>query len=97
MAIAGRFAKTPDIVERTIADEVFLLPVRGDLATRMDLFALSEVGQFVWERIDGRRGFDDLLAEVVAAFAVSDEQARADVREFLDQLLDYRLISVLPE
>jgi hypothetical protein len=89
----SRLKRTPDVIERQVADETFLLPVRGELARTVEMFALSEVGRFVWSRADGSRGVPELVAEVVDAFDVSEEQARADVGEFVDQLRAYGLIS----
>ncbi len=85
--------RTPDVVERLVADEAFLLPVRGTLARTVELFALSEVGRFVWGRIDGERGLPELVADVVAEFEVDEPRARADVAEFLTQLQAFGLLA----
>lgn len=91
--MAGRcFQRTPDIVARTVADEQFLLPVKGELARRAELFALSEVGQFIWSRLDGSRDDDALVAEVLGEFDVAEAEARADVAEFLGRLLEFGLV-----
>jgi hypothetical protein len=87
----ARFRRNPDVVERTIADETFLIPVKGDLATRAELFALSEVGQFVWSRLDGRRDTGEIAAEVAREFEVGEEQAGTDVGEFIEQLQQHGL------
>lgn len=88
-----RFVRTPDVVERTVAEETFLLPVRGTLANTAEMFALSEVGRFIWSRADGSRGLTELVAEVTREFDVAEERARADVAEFVDQLRAYGLLS----
>jgi predicted deacylase len=88
-----RLKRTPDVVERTVADETFLLPVRGELAKTVEMFALSEVGRFIWSRADGSRGVPELVAEVVRDFDVTEEQARADVAAFVEQLRAYGLVS----
>lgn len=85
--------RTPDVVERRVADETFLLPVKGTLAATVEMFALSEVGQFVWSRADGTRGLGELVDEVVREFEVGPEQARADVAEFVAQLQAYGLLT----
>jgi hypothetical protein len=92
-----RLQRTPDVVLRTIADETFLLPVRGDLAKTVEMFVLSEVGRFIWNRTDGQRGLQELVAEVMAVFDVNEAQARTDVAEFLDQLQAYGLLTASSE
>ena len=88
----SRLERTPDVIERTVADETFLLPVKGALANTVEMFALSEVGRFIWSRTDGTRGVDDLVAEVVREFDVAEDQARADVAEFIGQLQSFQLL-----
>lgn len=89
----SRLRRTPDVVERTVAEETFLLPVKGALANTVEMFALSEVGQFVWSRVDGNRGVPELAAEVARDFDVAEDQAQADVAEFVAQLQAYGLLT----
>lgn len=89
---SSRLERTPDLVERRVADETFLLPVRGALANTVEMFALSEVGQFIWSLADGTRGLPELVAEVEREFDVAPEQARADVSEFIEKLRAYGLV-----
>jgi len=89
----SRLLRTPDVIERTVADETFLLPVKGALANTVEMFALSEVGRFIWSRADGTRGVPELVAEVLDEFDVAEEQARADVAEFVGRLQAFGLLS----
>lgn len=88
-----RLERTPDLIERRVADETFLLPVKGALANTVEMFALSEVGQFIWSLADGTRGVPELIAEVVREFEVPEDQARNDVSEFVGQLRAYGLVN----
>ena len=88
-----RLERTPDLIERRVADETFLLPVKGALANTVEMFALSEVGQFIWSLADGTRGVPELIAEVVREFEVPEDRARADVSEFVGQLQAYGLVN----
>jgi len=91
-----RLQQTPDVVARTIADESFLLPVKGDLANTAEMFVLSEVGRFIWDLVDGRRGPDEMVAAVVAEFDVDEARARADVVDFLAELTTHGLLRETP-
>ena len=95
--MSSRLERTPDVIERTVADETFLLPVKGTLANTVEMFALSEVGRFIWSRTDGTRGLPELVAEVLREFDVAEDQARADVAEFIGQLQAYGLLSEVTE
>lgn len=89
----SRLERTPDLIERRVADETFLLPVRGALANTVEMFALSEVAQFIWSRADGSRSVCDLVADVLQEFDVTEEQAKADVAEFIGKLKEYGLMT----
>jgi hypothetical protein len=81
------------VVMREIAGQTFLVPIRGTLAELQDLFVVNEVGQWVWERLDGTRDADELAAEACREFSVSPEVARTDVQAFLDEVREAGLVA----
>ncbi len=86
------FQRNKDVVSRTIAGEFFLVPVAGNLADMERLFVLSAVGEFIWDRVDGKRSLDDICDEVVAKFDVAKDRADPDIREFVAELVSAGLI-----
>jgi hypothetical protein len=60
------------------------------------MFVLSEVGRFIWDLVDGRRGPEEMVAAVVAAFDVDEARARADVVDFLAELVAQGLLREIP-
>ena len=77
-----------DVVQREVAGEVFLVPIRGHLADLQELFVLNEVGRWLWDRLDGTHPSGDLVTGMVAEFEVDGEEARRDVESFLQQLVE---------
>ena len=55
---------------------------------------LNKTGSLIWNLADGTKPAEDIAAEVCNKFDVPHEQARADVEEFCQQLLEAGLISV---
>ncbi|MBM66565.1 MAG: hypothetical protein CMH55_10060 [Myxococcales bacterium] len=47
---------------------------------------LNPVGAFIYERLDGRMSFTDLVEAITEAFAVGPEVATADLERFLEDL-----------
>lgn len=88
----SRLERTPDLLERKVAGETFLLPVKGALANTVEMFALSEVGQFIWSLADGTRGVEEIVSAVVQEFDVAEDRARTEVSEFVAQLSSYGLV-----
>jgi hypothetical protein len=81
------FEKTDNIVSRRIAGELFLVPVSGDIANMQRIFTLTAVAEFIWEKLDGRMNLNEIRRDVLDRFEVQEEQAEADIKEFMTELL----------
>jgi hypothetical protein len=81
-----------DIVSRKIAGETILVPVAGKAASLQRIFALNEVGEFIWTRLDGIRTTDQIAAELSDSYDVSLEQALSEACEFIEELLGAELV-----
>ncbi len=86
------FVKSPDVVSRTIAGEHLLVPVRQGVAQMNFLFTTNEVGGFVFELLDGRRGTDEIARCVSREFDVEEVRALADVAAFIEILRNEGLV-----
>jgi hypothetical protein len=80
-------AKAEGIMERVIGDDIVVLSQRGDL-----LHTLSDTSRFIWERIDGKRTFNEILSAIVDEYQVDEAVAAVDLRTFIGSLLDESLI-----
>ena len=76
-----------EFVERTIAGEHFLVPTGEAAKIFNGLFALNELGAFLWERITKAENEDALVDMVIDEYDVDRETAAKDVREFMDKLM----------
>ena len=87
-----RFQRVEDVIERTVAGEVFLVPIRGELADLQELFALNEVGSWLWARLDGSRRISELAGELSEEYDVTDNDALRDTTQFVGELLEAGLL-----
>lgn len=87
------YHKTGDIVSRKIADETLLVPIRGNLADMQRIFSINAVAEYIWQALDGIRPLQDIRDGVMAEFDADPAQCDADIRAFIDQLLENRLIT----
>ena len=72
-----------EFVARSIAGEHFLVPL-GEAARQFSgMFALNEVGAFLWERIPAAADEEELVNLVMAEYEVDRTTAAADTAEFL--------------
>jgi hypothetical protein len=86
------FIRDQDVVSRKIAGELFLVPVKGKLAHMEQIFTLTSVAEYIWDRLDGQKNLHDIREGVIAQFDVGQEQAEPDIREFIIELMEAGLI-----
>ncbi|HYA31676.1 MAG TPA: PqqD family protein [Thermodesulfovibrionales bacterium] len=86
------FVRDNDIVSRKISGELFLVPIKGKLADMERIFTLTAVAEYIWDRLDGQKSLHEVREDVIAHFDVAQEQADADIREFIGELEEAGLI-----
>jgi hypothetical protein len=82
------YRRTDRVVSREIAGERILVPIRSNVADMESLFTLNEVGSRIFGLVDGVRTVRDLISAIVAEFEVGEAEASADVKEFVEKLLE---------
>jgi len=92
MNYSQAYKKNQDIVTRKITGELFIVPVRGKLADMQRIFTLNPVAEYIWNSLDGETSIEDIRKGVLSAYEVQEEQADADIRDFIAELLDADLI-----
>jgi len=88
------YRKKGEIVTRSIAGETMLVPIRAQLANMDQLIVLEGIGNFVWERIDGKTALDVILTAIVDEFDVEKKVAENDLNELISGLEKADLIEV---
>lgn len=89
------YARTPDIVPRQIAGDTILVAVRGELARLERIHVLNTVGEHVWAILDGQRTVAEVTSDVCEVFDIDRATALADVTEFLADLEDAGLATIV--
>lgn len=75
-----------ELIKRTIAGDVILVPVGKTVLSSNGLFVLNELGGFLWDLLPDARDAQALLQRVLEEYEVDEATARADIDEFLDAL-----------
>ena len=87
------FNKPDTIVARPVAGETILVPIRGNLADMEKIFSLEQVGEFIWQQLDGKQSLEDICSLITDQFDVDKKTAEADLTEFVAELLEAGLIT----
>ena len=81
-----------DLLKRQIAGETILIPVGKTVYDSHGMFALNELGSFLWERLPDAADEEDLVEAVAEEYAVAEETARRDIAEFLNTLREMGIL-----
>lgn len=79
-------------VVRQIADEFLLVPVRMQESGEEQIAIMNETGKFLWEQLAEGSTVDQLLHAMLDEYQVSEEEALADITEFLSNLKERKLL-----
>ena len=77
-------------VAREVAGEHLAVPV--DSSVGSSIVVLNEVSSLLWEELKTEKTFDELVNAILGSYEVSKEEAEADLKEFLMQLIENGLL-----
>ncbi len=89
-------AKSKSLVERTIRDQLVLVPLKTGPARLDALYTLNEVAGFLWKAIDDASTEEELIASLVKVYEVDESIAQADVERILNELASIGAITLTP-
>lgn len=76
-----------EFVLREIAGDYIIIPT-GKMALEFNgMITTNEVGVFLWKKLQEETTFEELLQAVLGEYDVEEEVAKADIQEFLDNLV----------
>ena len=81
-----------ELIKREIAGDTILVPVGKTVYDSNGLFALNELGAFIWDLLPQVNSAEEILAAVLAEYEVSADEAAADIADFLDKLKSLDII-----
>ena len=68
------------------------MPVGGTVLENNGLFALNELGAFLWDRLESAEDEESLVQAVLSEYEVDEETARADTAAFLQKLREMEIL-----
>lgn len=84
--------KIAEFEKRVVSDEIILIPTGKTAEGFSGVITLSEVGAFIWDRLEEVQSFEELLNQVLEHYDTDQQSAAKDISEFLNQLLRAGLI-----
>jgi hypothetical protein len=90
------YSRKADFVQREVAGEFILIPVRRRLSEANSLYVLNETGAAVWKRLDGKRSLREIIGEIIREFDVTADQLEKDLASLVEDLLSIQAIEEAP-
>ena len=81
-----------ELIKREIAGDTILVPVGKTVFDSNGLFALNELGAFIWDLLPQVETEEAVCKAVLAEYEVSREEAARDIAEFLNKLRQMDII-----
>jgi hypothetical protein len=87
------YAVSDGIVSREIENEIILIPCAFPTNdTENEPYILNTTGQIIWQKLDGIKSLNDIVAELTAEFKTPAKEIEKDVKEFVKKLLKKKLL-----
>jgi hypothetical protein len=89
---SARFIRNREVVSRQIEGELVIVPIRRGVGDLNSLYTLNPVGSALWEFMNEEHSVPEMVSRVCDEFEVTCTQAQTDIQEFLDSMLEEKLI-----
>jgi hypothetical protein len=80
------------IVTRKTGNEYILVPITNNIADMNSVYTLNETGAFIWDRIDGTRNVEEIIAALTDEYDIDFQSAENDVLSFIENMSKYLII-----
>lgn len=81
-----------ELLKREIAGEAFLVPLGKSVHDSNGLFALTELGSFIWDLLPEAEDENQILACILEEYEVEEATAKNDLTLFLDKLRQMNIL-----
>ena len=90
-----RFVRNREVVSRQIEGELIIVPIRHGVGDMNSLYTLNQVGTVLWDFMQEEHTVPEMMNRVCEEFEVTATQALDDIREFLNSLLEEKLVQLV--
>jgi hypothetical protein len=80
------YLKNPDYVQRDVAGECILVPIRRTLTDSNCIYVLNDTGAALWNRIDGTRSIQAIAEDFLREYDVTRDQLDRDLASLVADL-----------
>lgn len=90
ISIKTTIKQNPELVSTDVDGEKVMMNIENG-----EYFGLDSVGSRIWELIENPIRVEELVNLLIEEFEVSKEQCKSDTLEFLNELLEKKLLLII--
>lgn len=90
--ISKIFRRNPNFVQRDVAGEFILVPIREQLTQVRSIYVLNEPGTLVWKSLNGQDPLRVIIDRLLEEFDSTPEQVTQDVNALIEDLIGIQAI-----
>ena len=75
-----------ELLKREVGGEAFLVPLGKTVYESNGLFALTELGSFIWDLLPEAESKQEILTQILEVYEVEESIAKSDLEAFLNKL-----------
>jgi hypothetical protein len=87
------FVRSNSVVSRRVAGETLIVPVRGKVGDLASIYSFNGTGSLIWQSLESPKNLSELIAIIEQEYAVTYEQAKQDVTQFLQDMMAADLVA----
>lgn len=93
ISLDGVYRPSEDVVARTIEGELIIVPLVSGIGDLEDeLYTMNETGKAIWDRLDGKKRLNEVLAELSFEFEAPAGEIEKDLIGLVEELLRRKIL-----
>ncbi|WP_430816289.1 PqqD family protein [Carboxylicivirga sp. RSCT41] len=89
------YIKQTGFVEKTVGNEMVVVPLVGTVAQMEKVFSLNEIGSFIYNNLGSKKSTGEITELILNEFEIDRETAQKDVEQFLEKAVANGVIKEL--
>ena len=89
------YKKQTGFVEKTIGDELVIVPLVGAVAQMERVFSLNELGVFIYNSLNSPKSEEEVIKLILNEFEIDQQTAKEDLKHFLDKAVENGIVQKL--
>ena len=89
------YRKSNDVVAREIEGELIIIPIVAGIGNmENEIYALDEIGQEIWSRIDGKRSVGEIINDLCVLYDADRKTIQKDALGLIKEIASRNIIAV---